>query len=60
MERKDLNRIKMILVEKHRTFEECLSLHVFNMVEVQDKIDKDLKGTKDETEFESREYLLAS
>ena len=28
--------------------------------EVQDKIDQDLKGTKDEKEFESREYLLAS
>ena len=23
MERKDLNRIKMVLVEKHRTFDEC-------------------------------------
>ena len=28
--------------------------------EVQDKIDQDLKGIKDEKEFESREYLLAS
>lgn len=38
----------------------ALLFRVLNMDEVLDKIDQDLKGTKDEKEFKSREYLLAS